>query len=160
MQPTVQIDAAVAHEGDVFLAHAAFAHQVEHLCGVHALHAAAGVAYNHYFVHAKLVYGHKERAHSGVEGIGDGASGILDYLDVAVAQSECRRQQFDKARVHAGDDGNAFVGVLCGNIFFIAFLGHEILVVQEYFFYHSLIMQGQNGVVAVVAPHVPRSRLR
>lgn len=60
MEPVVEVDAAVAHDADVFFADAALAHEPEHFFGVHALDAAAGVADDHYLVDTEFVDGHEE----------------------------------------------------------------------------------------------------
>ena len=60
MQPAVEVNAAVTHQGDMLVADAALAHEVKHLFGVHTLHSAAGVAYYHYFVDSELIDGHEQ----------------------------------------------------------------------------------------------------
>lgn len=136
MQPAVEVNAAVAHQGDVLVADATLAHEVKHLFGVHALHSADGVADNHYLVDTELIDGHEQRAHGRVEGIGDGASCILYDFHIAVADAERGRQEFYEACVHAGDYGYFLVGVLRSSITFIAFVFHKFAVVAQYIFNH------------------------
>ena len=128
-EPGVEVYPAVAHEGYVFLGDTTLLHEVKHLGWIHALHTAFGVSDYHYLVDAELVYGHEEAAYCGVEGVGDCSSGVLNHLDVAVAQAEGSGQELDEAGVHAGDDGELLVGIFrCGKptVFLI---GDELPVV-------------------------------
>ena len=111
VEPAVEVYAAVAHQRDMLLVDAAGAHEREHLLGIHPLHAAARVADDHYLVDSQFIDRYQERAYGRVEGIGDGASGIFDDFHIAVFDAERRREQFHQAGVHAGDYGDAFVGV-------------------------------------------------
>ena len=87
VEPLPEIDAAVFHQGDMFLADTTLLHNMEHLVGIHPLNTASGVSYHHYLVDPQLINSHKQRTHSGVKRVGDGAPGVLDYLDIAVSQT-------------------------------------------------------------------------
>lgn len=112
VEPSVEVNAAVTHQRDVFFIHAALTHQVEHFFGIHALNAASGMTYDHNFVDSKLIDRYQERAHGGVERVRDGTAGILNHLDVAIFYSEGGGKKLDKAGVHASYYGYALVGIL------------------------------------------------
>ena len=76
-----------ACEGAVLVVDATPAHQVQHFLTIHALHAAIGVAHNHYFLNTQFVYAHQQAAHSAVERGGDYAARIFYNLHIAIAQA-------------------------------------------------------------------------
>lgn len=139
VEPAVEVDSAVAHERDVFLVDAPLTHEVEHLLGIHALDAAAGVADDHDFVDAQLVDGHEERAHGRVKWVCDGATGVFNHFHVAVLDAEGCRKQLDESGVHTGDDCNALVGVLRCLKSAVGFGGHEFAVVFKDFVNHRAV---------------------
>ena len=120
MQPAVEVYAAMAHQGNVLFGDAAILHQMKHFSGVHSLHPAAGMPYHHDFLHAEFINGDEQRAHGGIEGIGDDAPGVFDDFDIAVAQTQGGGEQLHEARVHAGDDSYLLVWILGGKEFLVA----------------------------------------
>lgn len=137
VKPVFKVDSAVFHEGDVLFVDATLTHEVEHFFSVHTLNSAAGVADDHHFVDAKFVDGDEEGADGGVEGVGDGAAGVLDDFDIAVFDAKCGGEELYQASVHAGDDGEFFVGVFAGGELFVFFVFDEASVVLEHFFDHD-----------------------
>ena len=106
-----------------------FSHEVEHFVGIHSLDSATGVTDDHDLFHSQLIDGYKDAAHRRVERIGDDSAGVFDNLDVAIFISESRREQFDQAGVHAGNDGYFLVRVFACDEAFVTFAFNKLLVV-------------------------------
>ena len=136
-QPFLKVDAAVFHEVNGLLGNAPLLHVVDHDVAVDVLHAAVGVADDHDLFAAELVNGDEQTAHGAAEGAGDNAAGVFDDLGVAVFDAEGSRQELNQARVHAGDDGELFVGIFVGDKFFVALFSDELLVICENIFDHE-----------------------
>ena len=64
---------------------------------------------------------------------------LSNGLVIVVAESERRGEQLDQPRIHAGDDGDAFVGVFVRDEAFVALLGYETAVECE-----NLVDHGRN----------------
>ena len=142
VEPVVEVDAAVAHQRDVALGDATLLHQAQHLPGVHSLYAAAGVADDHDLLDTEFVDGHEQRAHRGVEGVGDDAPGVLDDLDVAVAQTQCGGKQLYQACVHTRHDCDLLVGIFGSQILLILFVSYKLTVVAQNLVYHDFSIYG------------------
>ena len=76
------------HQRDMFVHRPRVScHSIEHMMGIHTLHTAVGMGYDHYLCNTKLIYGHQQRAHGRVKRVGDCAACILYHLDIAATDA-------------------------------------------------------------------------
>ena len=132
VEPLLEIHAAVAHHVDMVLRDAPLEKVVDHHVGVDVGHAAVRVADDHDLLHPKLHDGDEEAADHGAEGIGDHAAGIFDDLHVAVFDAQGGGQQLHQPGIHTSQDGQLFVRIFAGLVFFVLFFFHEFFVVAQH----------------------------
>ena len=109
----------------------ALGHVADHTLCADLLRPAVGVADDHYVHHSEFVDGDQHGSHGLAVGVGHPPSGVLYEDDVAVIESERRREQMHQAGVHARYHGGLEAGVLGRGVLMVLFVLDEFPVVLE-----------------------------
>ncbi len=113
-EPVSKVDATLADSVERLVSDATGKHLVVEMVVAHVAGTAMRVCHDHDVGNAQLVDGNDEATHGRIECRYDESSRVFDYLGIAVLQSESSREQLGKACVHAGEDGQFFVGIFVG----------------------------------------------
>ena len=135
-QPAFKINAAIAHHVDVVLRDAPLNQVLDDLFCIHAGNAAVGVADDHHFLHSQFHNAHQQAAYRAVEGTGNHAAGIFNHFHVPVTDAQSGGEQLHQPGVHAGEDGDFFVGIFAGSKFPVFLVLDKGFVVSKHFVDH------------------------
>ena len=132
-EPLLEVDAGVTEGRQDVVGDAALARLFDNALAREPGHAATGVTNDDDLSGVELVNGDEDAPHDAAEGMRDDRPGVLDHLDVAVAEAHGAGQELNQARIHARENDEPLIGKSVGKELFIFLAVDEGTVVVEDF---------------------------